>query len=195
MTREQAAHLLGVSSDADPVEVRRAWRVWARLAHPDAGGSPDHFRHLVRARDALLEGSTPEPMPMDDPQPRAPWRDACARPVGRELLFLAGVCLLAILGAGTAAVLPPWAAALAMGGLATTAAVVVTRLLATEQADVGHRIVLLTAVWVPLATIQVVVVQALGESVLTALPALAVPFAAAVALVNPGAGLWRPVPG
>lgn len=59
----------------------------------------------------------------------------------------------------------------------------------------GHRIFLLTAVWVPVATVQVLVAQVIGASVVTALPALALPFAAAVALVNPGAGLWRPIPG
>ena len=57
MTREQAANVLGVPHDADPSEVRRAWRIWARLAHPDAGGSPEHFRRLAQARDALLDGS------------------------------------------------------------------------------------------------------------------------------------------
>jgi len=102
---------------------------------------------------------------------------------------------VAIAGAGVADVLPTWAAALVMGSLATTAAVIVTRRIATDQADVGHRITLLTAVWVPLATVQVLVAQVLGAGVLIGLPALALPFAAAVGLVNPGAGLWRPIPG
>ena len=195
MTREQAANVLGVPPDADPSEVRRAWRVWVRLAHPDAGGSPEHFRHLAQARDALLDGSVPEPLPMSEPEPRAPLRRVCVRPAGPAACSLVGLCLLAVLGAGAAAVLPAWAAALVMGSLATTAAVVVTRRVTTRQADVGHRIFLLTAVWVPVATVQVLVAQVIGASVVTALPALALPFAAAVALVNPGAGLWRPIPG
>lgn len=195
MTREQAANVLGVPTDADPSEVRRAWRIWARLAHPDAGGSPEHFRRLAQARDALLAGSIPEPLPMSEPDPRAPLRRVCIRPVGPAAWSLVGLCLVAIAGAGVADVLPTWAAALVMGSLATMAAVMVTRRIATDQADVGHRIILLTAVWVPLATVQVLVAQALGAGVLTGLPALALPFAAAVALVNPGAGLWRPIPG
>jgi len=195
MTREQAANVLGVPHDADPSEVRRAWRIWARLAHPDAGGSPEHFRRLAQARDALLDGSVPEPLPMSEPEPRAPLRRVCVRPTGPAVWSVVGLCLLAILGAGAADVLPTWAAALVMGSLATAAAVILTRRVTTDQADVGHRIILLTAVWVPLATIQVFVAQVLGASVLTALPALALPFAAAVALVNPGAGLWRPIPG
>jgi len=195
MTREQAANVLGVPHDADPSEVRRAWRIWARLAHPDAGGSPEHFRRLAQARDALLDGSVPEPLPMSEPEPRAPLRRVCVRPTGPAVWSVIGLCLLAVLGAGAADVLPTWAAALVMGSLATAAAVILTRRVTTDQADVGHRITLLTAAWVPLASIQVLVAQVLGASVLTALPALALPFAAAVALVNPGAGLWRPIPG
>jgi len=195
MTREQAANALGVPADANPTEVRHAWRIWARLAHPDAGGSPEHFRRLAQARDTLLDGSVPEPLPMREPEPRVQLRRVCVRPTGPAAWSLVGLCLIAISGAGAAGVLPTWAAALVMGSLATTAAVILTRRVTTDQADVGHRITLLTAAWVPLASIQVLVAQVLGASVLTALPALALPFAAAVALVNPGAGLWRPIPG
>ena len=38
MTREHAALLLGVDESASADDVQRAWKVWVRLAHPDAGG-------------------------------------------------------------------------------------------------------------------------------------------------------------
>jgi hypothetical protein len=59
--RRLAAELLGVASDADPTEIRRAFRRRARRVHPDgADQDADHgvqtqrFTELCAARDLLL---------------------------------------------------------------------------------------------------------------------------------------------
>jgi hypothetical protein len=38
----------------DPAEIRAAFRRLAKIAHPDAGGSDDHYRAISEARDVLL---------------------------------------------------------------------------------------------------------------------------------------------
>jgi len=38
----------------EPSEIRRAFRRLAKSAHPDAGGSDEHYRRIAEARDALL---------------------------------------------------------------------------------------------------------------------------------------------
>lgn len=57
MNRDEAAVLLGVPVTADPEEVRHAWRMWARIAHPDADGDPAHFTELEQARRVLLQAA------------------------------------------------------------------------------------------------------------------------------------------
>lgn len=42
----------------DPDDVRRAFRVASKSAHPDTGGDPALFRQLTEARDLLLGGSS-----------------------------------------------------------------------------------------------------------------------------------------
>jgi ABC-type Co2+ transport system permease subunit len=81
-----------------------------------------------------------------------------------------------------------------MGGLGALAAKALKRALLAPDADVGHAIAVLSGAWAPIALAQVLISLALGTSVLPVLPVLALPFAAAVGLVNPGAGLWRPIP-
>ncbi|MCB1057261.1 MAG: PQQ-binding-like beta-propeller repeat protein [Acidimicrobiales bacterium] len=44
---------LGVDADASPDAIRKAYRVRAKDAHPDAGGDPDTFRALRQAFDVL----------------------------------------------------------------------------------------------------------------------------------------------
>lgn len=39
----------------EPSEIRAAFRRLAKTAHPDAGGSDEHYRLIAEARDALLE--------------------------------------------------------------------------------------------------------------------------------------------
>jgi curved DNA-binding protein CbpA len=38
----------------EPSQIRRAFRRLAKSAHPDAGGSDEHYRRIAEARDALL---------------------------------------------------------------------------------------------------------------------------------------------
>ncbi|WP_137042945.1 J domain-containing protein [Pseudolabrys sp. FHR47] len=38
-----------------PSEINAAFRQLAKAAHPDAGGSDEHYRRIAEARDALLE--------------------------------------------------------------------------------------------------------------------------------------------
>jgi len=38
-----------------PAEINAAFRRLAKTAHPDAGGSSEHYRRITAARDALLE--------------------------------------------------------------------------------------------------------------------------------------------
>lgn len=38
-----------------PAEINAAFRRLAKTAHPDAGGSDEHYRRIAEARDALLE--------------------------------------------------------------------------------------------------------------------------------------------
>jgi hypothetical protein len=38
-----------------PSEIKATFRRVAKTAHPDAGGSDEHYRHIAEARDALLK--------------------------------------------------------------------------------------------------------------------------------------------
>lgn len=194
MNRLQASALLGVAADADADQVRSAWRIWARVSHPDAGGDAAHFRDLVKARDVMLEGSIPVPTPMPEPEPRASLRAVLHRPGRDRLTRAVAFALLALVSSGVALVVPMWLAALIMGVLGALAATALRRAVLAPGADVGHTIVVLTVAWAPIALTQVLISLAVGASVLPVLPILALPFAAAVGLVNPGAGLWRPIP-
>lgn len=189
VTRDDAAALLGVAPDAAPDAVRRAWRTWARLAHPDAGGDPAHFTRLLAARDVLLR---PTPRPMPAPVPRPTWADVLHVPkrpwavIGLGLLAIGSGALAPILGLGLLSVACP-------ALLGAVAAVVLTRALLRPTADAGHRIAMLAFTWAPVVVGQLLVSSVLGTSLVPVLPILAVPLVAAVSAVNPGAGLWRPI--
>jgi hypothetical protein len=197
--RDEAAALLGVPADATAVDVKRAWRVWARLAHPDAGGDPLHFAKLDEARRVLLH---PRPLLMGlEPKPRPTWRQVLTRPTHPILLGLWAVAVVA-LAVVPAFAPPPLFLAAAPAFLAATAwAAVASRALLAPRsgpgpsADHGHRITALALLWLPVASAQVVVSMIAGASLLPVLPLSALPLAAAVSAVNPGAGLWRPVSG
>jgi hypothetical protein len=47
--------LLGVPRDADRAAIRRAYWEKARVAHPDAGGSPEAFAAIKKAHDILTD--------------------------------------------------------------------------------------------------------------------------------------------
>ena len=189
MDRDEAAALLGVPSDATADAVKRAWRVWARLAHPDAGGDPEMFARLDEARRIMLR---PRPKSLE-PAPREPWRSVLTRPAHPVPLILGAGAAVAL--AALPAIAPqPVAVAAAPAFIAATAwAVLATRALLGRRADHGHRITALALLWLPIASAQVLVSIIAGASVLPVLPLSALPLAAAVSAVNPGAGLWRPV--
>lgn len=48
--------LLGVPTGASRADIRRAFLTKAKTAHPDHGGSPEAFRHLMEAYHRLTEG-------------------------------------------------------------------------------------------------------------------------------------------
>lgn len=211
MTRRHAAQLLGVKEDAGPAEIRQAWRVWARLAHPDTGGDRGHFEALKQARDVLLVANDPAnnsannrahdaartvipaPAPTPEPKPRYPLRNACSFPSRRGLAAIVCAAVVALMSATTVVFVDEWVAAFLMGLTSAVFAVVLERSVGTPRTDTGHRIALRVLAWVPMAVATVGVAGVLGGSVIAVLPALVVPFIVAVAMVNPGAGLWRPV--
>lgn len=192
MTREEAAVLLGVPLDAQANTVRHAWRMWVRIAHPDVGGDPTHFAQLDEARRILIR-PLPAPEFVVEPTPRLAWSQVLRRPAHSVALAIAGIAtiLLAIIPAS----LPvSFAACVGVASIAATAwAVWFMREVLNPNADHGHRIAVLALSWLPIALIQVLVSVVIGFSLIPVLPLLALPFVAAVASVNPGAGLWRPV--
>ncbi len=205
MSRAQAAALIGVTVDADSEQVRRAWRAWARLAHPDHGGDREFFDRLRIARDVLLDsdetttpgdGLSPAAKP-DTPPARLPWSQVLRRPgfvEGAVLGLLAAAAIgLAALVTMTGPSAEPLALAVAAGPAAVAAAgwahIAVSRIL-TDRADVAHRITALVFAWLPITAAQIVLAGILGSSLVPVLPVLVLPLVVVVAAVNPGAGLW-----
>jgi len=194
VNREEAATLLGVDVDADLDEVRRAWRLWAKVAHPDAGGDPAHFAHLHHARQVLLRSAASAvPVNYTDSvmlHSRARIRGVIRWPDHPFLLVATAFAAL-----GTAVVphsLPPtvplWLAA-APAALSSSAwAVLAARSLLVDHADRGHRISLLMVAWLPLVIGQLAVSSLLTTSLLPVLPLLALPIVAVVAWMNREAG-------
>jgi hypothetical protein len=187
--RDAAARLLGVSSASDEATVRRAFRAWAALAHPDHGGDAAHFQALCDARDALLEPVVPQTLGAQIPlQPRRPWRIVLRRPAPGVVallgLGLVGAIAAAwVAGAGPLSAMPA-ALASALWCVAVSRAVL-------HRADHGHVIVVRSVAWAVATCGQLVAAAVAGISLIEALPLLAVPFVAVIAAVNPAAGLWR----
>lgn len=201
ISREHAAALLGLESDASPEQVNRAWRVWAKLAHPDAGGDRGHFEALAQARAVLLDAvrskDEPTPAPTSSFVARVPVRDVLRRPgrdawIGLALVFTA--CLALVLSASFVPdpFMPDLMVALAIGAVAGGAAWLLNRGLLLPVADTGHRICVLSVCWFPVAAALTVIAAFQGVAVVAYLPIIVAPFVMTVALINPGAGLWRP---
>jgi hypothetical protein len=192
VNRDEAALLLGVPATAEPDTVRHAWRMWARIAHPDVHGDPAHFAKLDAARRVLLQ---PSPVVASEvtSAPRKTWSQVVRKPAHLLALVVSGI--VTILLAALAGVSPlPYAGAAAISSLAAALWTVwATSEILLRNADQGHRISVLALLWIPIAVMQLVVSVVIGTSFMPVLPLLALPFVAVVALVNPGAGLWRPV--
>lgn len=187
LRRDDAARLLGVSRDADATTVRRAFRAWASLSHPDHGGDPRAFRALCAARDTLLVAAVETDR---GPQPRQAWRTVLIRPrtVDAAVLALGGIVAVAtVVAAGWIDV--AWGV-IPAAVLAAAWCVAVSRLL-LRGADHGHIIVVRSWAWVAVTSAQMVLAGALGIAVIEVLPLLVLPFVMVIAAVNPGAGLRR----
>lgn len=196
LTRAEAALLLGVPTDATPATVRHAWRMWARIAHPDVGGDPEHFARLEQARRVMM---IPDPDAIVAP-PRPRLIDVL-RPPAHPVLISLGVLAALVLSALPALVGDPTslvaiAVACTPGAVAAAGiAAVVTRECLVDTADRGHRIVVVTVAWLAVAVPQVLLAAAVGVDLVPVLPVLAIPIVAVVGSLDPSVGLWRPAPG
>jgi hypothetical protein len=201
--RAQAARLLGVSPDADPTEVKRAFRLWAVWAHPDQGGSAERFTDLCAARDLLLEPRTAARPPGSRaaeasgpshdgaptaPRPRKGWRQVLVHPSP----LIAGLLALAYVGAVAAVLVAGPSPLLAVPAALASAAwcVAVSRAI-LRGGDHGHVIVTRSLAWGAVTVAQVSLAVIVGIPLIEVLPLLALPFVAVIAAVNPAAGLWR----
>lgn len=213
LSRDQAARLLGVAPDAGAAEIRRAFRLWAVWAHPDHGGSAERFAALRAARDRLLEpvsvpGSrpsrgrsrgqrgddcgSPDAHPTIPLRPRKPWAEVLAIPAPARVALLFAGALFSVVAmlVGVSVELPwgviPAAVASALWCVALSRAIL-------HGPDHGHVIVTRTVGWTAITVGQFGVAMLAAIPVVEVLPLLAVPFVAAIAAVNPAAGLWRGV--
>lgn len=199
MTREHAALLLGVDPSASAEQINHAWRVWAKLAHPDAGGDRQHFEALAHARALLLHRSPvaakspPEFQAEARPLVRAPLRRVCRRPSLRGACAITGAIAASILVLLLSSKLTDVGAAVAVGLVGSGWALTISRACLVPSADVGHRITALALAWIPCVTALVTGIALQGVDMIGVLPIVALPFVVVVALVNPGAGLWRPI--
>lgn len=194
MGRDEAARLLGVPVDADSHQVRQAYRMWARVAHPDVGGDPLHFARLTQARRILIR---PLPWPATSTgghavPPRAPLSSMVRRPTHLISLVLGAIASVAVAAIPLLGIAPA-IGALSAGMASASWSAIATRAILRTGADAGHRIAALACTWLPVAAMQVALSMVLGTQLIAALPLLALPFAGVVASVNAGAGLWRPI--
>ena len=123
-------------------------------------------------------------------RPRKPWAEVLVIPgPARSALLVTGaiVSVLAML-VGTVVEMPwgvvPAAVASAMWCIALSRSVL-------HGPDHGHVIVTRTAGWTVVTAGQLSVAVLAAIPVVEVLPVLALPFVAAIAAVNPAAGLWR----
>ena len=201
MTREHAALLVGVDENSSADDVQRAWKVWVRLAHPDAGGDRDHFEALMHARRVLLATVVQVNAVEADAAPaaehavpdRPSLRSVVRRPSRGAAIVLVGVAVIALASPVATLSLAPWVSALIMGGCAAGFAVGATRALLGDRGDVGHRITCVSLLWLPVACGHVGLSASLGSDIVLMLPVFAVPLVASVAWMNAGVGLWTPV--
>jgi hypothetical protein len=199
--RARYAAILGVPADASAEHLRRAWRAWAQLLHPDHGGDDATFIRVREAYDALISATddpvTPAQMaaarahpcvarPADaastsaaiqDPPPRPSLRGVLVAP--RQPFFLsllvgvalASAALPSVIGLSVISALP----AAILSGLT---AVVLAYGCLTDSADAGHRAVVAALTWGLLTTVQIAVSVLAGASILAMLPLLALPLVA-----------------
>lgn len=195
METAAAAALLGVAEDADEATVRAAYRLWARVAHPDAGGDPEFFEQLTRARATLQQHAGPRDSAPASPPARPPLRSVLRAPLDRGrvvLLALAAAVVVVLMAAAPMLGAGVPVSALAAGVSAAAGSVLLARVMLADDADRGHRMAVLSLTWLPLAGAAVVTSLVLSTGLVVALPLLALPFVAVIAWLNAGVGLWLP---
>ena len=203
MNRDEAATLLGIDVDADIAAIRRAWRLWAKVSHPDVGGDPIHFARLQQARQVMMqtppglrlpEGTVPPSM-----APRRRLRTVVhtpARPVLLAVMALLSVATAALPHLLAMSLAIPLVFAAVPAALAATAwAVMTSRAVLLRHADRGHRIALMMLLWLPIVACQLILSMLLTPSLLPVLPALALPIVAVVATANLSAQVGRTAAG
>lgn len=189
MTRSEAAALLGVPDDCSPDDVRRAWRLWARLTHPDHGGDAQAFDHLIQARDVLLAAPRRDEWAVTA---RPSWGSVLVRPTMRDAVAVVVAAAIALMLAAVPAFVAVAVAALPAAIAAVACAWLTTYSLLTTKADRGQRVVVALGAWTAIVAGQLLVSTAVGASLLPLLPLLAVPLVAVVSLVlAPAGGLLR----
>lgn len=191
MDSVEAAKILGVPVDASAGQVRRAWRMWARAAHPDVGGDSAHFAQLDEARRILLRRRLAQHPVASAPPPRASLRTMVRRPRHpARLVVVAGAAIIASAfpAFGTAPLALAAAPAAILAGLW---AVLSANELLSPAADAGHRIAVIALAWIPIVGLQLLASTAVGTSLLPVMPLVALPLAAVVAAMNLGAGFRR----
>jgi hypothetical protein len=187
MTRDEAAGLLGIAVDADAEMVRQAWRLWAKMAHPDVGGEPEHFARLDRARQVMLQSGCRHTATHFEPSspPRVPLREVLRRPTQPAALVVGGLITLATgalphLFTSTLGI-PLVLAATVCGLVAAAWAVLAALLVLAPDADRGHRIAVIMLLWLPLVASQILVSMLWSPSLIPVLPVLALPIVTIVA--------------
>jgi hypothetical protein len=199
--RAEYAAILGVPADASAEHLRRAWRAWAQLLHPDHGGDDATFIRVREAYDALIsevgdpitpaqmaaarahpcvarpDDATSTSAAMREPAPRPPLRSvlvAPGQPFFLSLLIgvaIAAAALPSVIGLSVISVLP----AAILSGLA---AVTLAYRCLTDGSDAGHRVVVAAIAWALLTAVQIAVSVLAGASILAMLPLLALPLVA-----------------
>ena len=102
-----------------------------------------------------------------------------------------GVLMVFSVSAILVALVVPVLLGLAVAAIAATVTSVAVGRVLLGNPDHGHVIVTRTIAWIAITGLQCVVAALAGIPAFEALPLLAVPFVASIAMVNPGAGLWR----
>jgi hypothetical protein len=127
------------------------------------------------------------------PVPRLSWSQVVQMPAHLLAVCIAGILTVLVAAFASFSVIP-FALTVAASAIAAAAwSVWATHEVLSKDADHGHRIAALSLCWLPIAFTQVILSILVAASFVPVLPVLALPLVAAVAAVNPGAGLWRPV--
>lgn len=180
------AHPFGASRRCPLRNRRNRSSTWTKF------GDHAHFQRLDTARRILLE-PRPVQVVINTPAPRISWSRVAQMPAHPFALCIAAI-LVVLLAALAGLSETPFAITVSASAITAAAwAVWATRKLLSKNADHGHRIAPIALCWLPITSAQVIVSVIFATSFVIFPHLLALPLVAAVAALNPGAGLWRPV--